>query len=87
MVFKYFVLISNDNTMNPTFFPGPNTPRHKFTCYFVTRKYKTLLNFVTKKTFNDSPLTIYTKIVNTMANLLYNLYVLGHGVPNSAHIF
>ena len=21
MVFKYFVLISNDNTMNPTFFP------------------------------------------------------------------
>ena len=26
MVFKYFVLISNENTMNPTFFPGPNTP-------------------------------------------------------------
>ena len=23
MVFKYFVLISNDSTMNPTFFPGP----------------------------------------------------------------
>ena len=28
MVFKYFVLISNDNTVNPTFFPGPNTPGH-----------------------------------------------------------
>ena len=28
VVFKYFVLISNDNTMNPTFFPGPNTPQH-----------------------------------------------------------
>ena len=24
MVFKYFILISNDKTMNPTFFPGPN---------------------------------------------------------------
>ena len=28
MLFKYFVLISNNNTMNPTFFPGPNTPEH-----------------------------------------------------------
>ena len=28
MVFKYIVLISNNNTMNPTFFPGPNTPQH-----------------------------------------------------------
>ena len=27
MVFKYFVLISNENTMNPTFSPGPNTPQ------------------------------------------------------------
>ena len=32
MVLKYFVLISNDNTMNI----------RKFTRYFVTRKYKTL---------------------------------------------
>ena len=28
MVLKYFVLISNNDTMNPTFFSGPNTPRH-----------------------------------------------------------
>ena len=37
----------------------------KFTCYFVTRKYKKTLNFVTKKTFNEPSLTIHTKIVNT----------------------
>ena len=28
MVFKYFVLISNNNTMNPTFFPCLNTSWH-----------------------------------------------------------
>ena len=44
MVFKYIVLISNENTMNPTFFPRVRTRLDicKFTCYFVTRKYKTL---------------------------------------------
>ena len=43
MVFKYFVLISNDNTMNPTFSPVPTRlDICKFTCYFVKCKYKTL---------------------------------------------
>ena len=43
MVFKYFVLISNNNTMNPTFSPvRTRLDICKFTCYFVTRKYKTL---------------------------------------------
>ena len=86
MVLKYFALISNNNTMNPTFSPGPNTPYIcKFTCYFVTRKYKKTQNFVTKMTFNGPSLTIHTKIGTPMANLLYKLYVLDHGVLNSAH--
>ena len=43
MVFKYFVLISNNNTLNPTFSPvRTRLDICKFTFYFVTRKYETL---------------------------------------------
>ena len=66
MAFKYFVLICKNNIMNPTFSPvRTRLDIWKFTSYFVTRKHKNTLNFVTKKTFNEPPLTIYTKIMNT----------------------
>ena len=34
-MFKYFVLISSNNTMNPTFFPGPNTPQHNVSLHAI----------------------------------------------------
>ena len=72
MVFKYFVLISNNNTMNLTF-PLVRTclEIRKFKCYFVTRKYKNTLNFVTKKTFKESTLTIHTNIVKEVFNKIW----------------
>ena len=56
--------------MNPTFFPRSEQAWTYVSSHAILRhvNMKHPINFVTKKTFNESPLTIYANIVKTNKN-------------------